>query len=107
MISPRLRDLGPDAEHALAVYQARVRAAELRDRLESDVEAGPPAASRLNIRRIGIVACLWAIAVLAMAGVATWFLDPVVAAETVVVVTAIVFITVASRQRTSPQDPPR
>jgi hypothetical protein len=103
----RQHDLRVDAENALSDYQSGLRAAELRDQLESDVAAGPAAASRLNIRRIGIVAFLWAIAVLAMAGVATWFLDRVVAVETVGVVTAIVFMTVASRRRTSNQGAPR
>jgi uncharacterized membrane protein len=87
-----------DAEHTMNDYQAGLRAAELRARLESDTNREPP--DRLfNRERLRNLASLWTIAVLVIAGVATWFLDTVLAVEIVAVVTAIAIVATFARGR--------
>lgn len=82
-------------------YQAGLRSAELRARLESDTGSEPPNRP-FNRERLRNVASLWTIAVLVIAGVATWFLDTVLAAEIVAVVTAIAIVAAFARWRRTP-----
>jgi hypothetical protein len=95
------RPPSPDAEAAnsLSKYQAGLRAAESRDRSEINLDTEPAAARRFNAGRLAKVIFLLAVGVVAMAGVATWFLDRVVAAEIVAAFTAIVIFTALSRVR--------
>lgn len=95
------RPPSPEAEAAnsLSKYQAGLRDAELRNRSEIDLDTETPTVSRLNAKRLGIVLVLWTIVAFAIAGFATWFLDRVLAAEIVAVVTAIVILTPLARLR--------
>ena len=79
-------------------YQRRQREAELIDGLEVNLDT-EQAAGRIDMRRLRNVALLWAVAVLAIAGVAMWFLDRVLAAELVGVLTALAFFTPLVRVR--------
>jgi Flp pilus assembly protein TadB len=95
------RPPSPDAEAAnsLSKYQAGLRAAELRARSEINLDTESPAVSGFNAKRLRNVLLLWAVVAFAIAGLATWFLDRVLAAEIVVVVTAIVILTPVARMR--------
>lgn len=94
----RPREVGAQAEHSLFEYQAGLREAELRDRVDGLATEPLPAGHR-NLGRLWRVALLWTVVVLAMGAVATWFLDTVMAVETVSVVTAIVIVTIRGRRR--------
>jgi hypothetical protein len=101
------RPPSPDAEAAntLSKYHAQLRAAESRDQLEINLDTEGATISRIDIARLRNVVFLWTIVILPIAGVATWFLDRVLAAETVAVVTAIViFMTLPRVLRTSYRD---
>jgi hypothetical protein len=101
----RPRSPADEAAHTLTDYQLRLRAAEAGDRLEVNLGAEPPAPSLFNVNQLRNVAFLWTIVVLAIAGVATWFLDRVLAAEIVAVLTPIViFATPARLRRRSDRD---
>jgi hypothetical protein len=95
------RPPSPDVEasNTLSNYEARLRAAESRDRLDVNLVTEPPGVSRVKAERLRTVGFLWSVGVLAIAGAATWFLDPVLAAETVAVFTAIVIFTALPRMR--------
>jgi Flp pilus assembly protein TadB len=95
------RPPSPDAEAAnsLSKYQAGLRAAESRNRSEISLDTESPADSGLNTKRLRNVLLLWAVVAVAIAGLATWFLDRVFAAEIVAVVTAIVILTPVARVR--------
>jgi Flp pilus assembly protein TadB len=96
-----------EASHTLADYEIRLRAAELRDGQEVDLDTEPRAVSRFNTKRVRNVALLWTIVVLVIGGVATWFLDQVLAAEIVALVTAIaIFTTLPRVVRASVRDTP-
>jgi hypothetical protein len=95
----RVRSPDDEATNTLSGYQAGLRDAEARGRLEINLDTEARAASRLNVKRLRNVAFLWTIVVLAIAGAAIWFLDRVLAAETVAVVTAIVIVTTRARLR--------
>ena len=92
---PRLPEA--EASSILSKYQIRLRAEELRDQQEVNLETEPRAFTRFDKERIRNVAFLWTIIVVAIAAVATWFLDQVLAAETVAAVTAIVIVTTLPR----------
>lgn len=94
------RPRSPEGESANTLYQyhERQRAAALRDGLEVNLGT-MPAAGRIDIKRLRNVAVLWAVAMLAIAGIATWFLDRVLAAEIVGVLTAIALFTPLARER--------
>ena len=85
------------ASHTLSEYQIRLRAAELRDQQAVNLDTEPRVLTRFNMQRLRNLAFVWTIVVLAIAGAATWFLDQVLAAETVAVVTAIVIFTTLPR----------
>lgn len=87
-----------EAANTLSGYRARLRDAEARDELDVNLHTDQPV-RRFNKRRLGSVVFLWTIVVLAIAGVATWFVDRVLAAEVVAVFTAIVIYTTLSRVR--------
>lgn len=95
------RPPSPDAEaqNILSKYQAGLRAAESRDRSEINLDSEPPAIRSLNTKRLRNVALLWIVVAFAIAGVTTWFLDRVLAAEIVAVVTAIAIFTPLARDR--------
>lgn len=95
----RVRSPEDEATKTLSEYQAGLRAAEARDRLEINLDTEAPAASRFNVGQLRNVALLWTVVVIAIAGAATWFLDRVLAAETVAIVTAIVIVTTRARLR--------
>jgi Flp pilus assembly protein TadB len=92
------RPRSPEGESAntLYEYQIRLRAAELREE-EVNLDTEPRALRRFNTKRLRNVALLWTVVVLVIAGVATWFLDQLVAAEIVAVVTATVIFTTLPR----------
>lgn len=90
-----------DAEHTMNDYQAGLRAAELRARLESDTDRGLPD-RHFNRERLRNVASLWTLAVLLIAGAATWLLDTVLAVEIVAVFTAIAIVATFARWRRPP-----
>jgi Flp pilus assembly protein TadB len=93
----RPRSPADEAAHTLTDYQLRLRAAEASDRLEVNLDTSPPTVSRFYLKRLRNAVLLWAIVVLAVAGVATWFLDRVLAAEFVAVFTLIVIFTTLPR----------
>ncbi|MFI5287901.1 MAG: hypothetical protein ACHQ4F_16520 [Candidatus Dormibacteria bacterium] len=93
----RPRSPADEAAHTLTEYELRLRAAESSDRLELNLGTEPPAFSRFNMKRLRNVVFLWTIAVLVIGGVAAWFLDQVLAAETVAVVTGIGIFTALPR----------
>jgi hypothetical protein len=95
----RVRSPEDEATNTLSGYQAGLRAADARGRLEVNLDSEAPAVSRFNAQRLRNVAFLWTIIVLAIAVAATWFLDRVLAAETVAIVTAIVIVTTRARLR--------
>jgi Flp pilus assembly protein TadB len=98
----RPRSPADEAAHTLTDFQLRLRAAEASDRLEVNLGTEPPAFSRFNLKQLRNVAVLWTIVVFAIAGVATWFLDRLVAAEIVAVLTPVViFMTPALLRRIS------
>src|SRR5260370_21000114 len=74
------RPRSPEGESAntLHEYQIRLRAAELRDQQEVNLDTEPRAAGRFNTKRLRNVALLWTVVALVIAGVATWFFDQVV-----------------------------
>ena len=82
-----------EASYTLSKYQIRLRAEELRDQQEVNLDTEPRALTRFDMDRLRNVALLWTAVVLVIAGVATWFLDQVLAAETVAVVTALAIFT--------------
>jgi hypothetical protein len=101
----RPRSPADEANHTLTDYELRLRAAEATDRLGVNLGSKPAGFGRFNRKRLLIAGVLWTIAILAMAGVATWFLDPVLAAEIVAVLTPIaIFTTPVSLLRTSDRD---
>lgn len=103
------RPRSPEGESANTLYQyhERQRAAELRDGLEVNLDTEPHAGP-IDMGRLRNVALLWAVAVLAIAGFATWFLDRVLAAEIVAVVTATALFTpLAHARQTSDREPSR
>ena len=91
----------PDAEarSSLSNYQAGLRAAELRSRSEINLDTEPRAARRFNTGLLAKVVLAWTVGVFAIAGVATWFLDRVLAAEIVAAFTALVVYMTLSRVR--------
>ena len=72
----------------------------MREQVAGDSDTKQPE-SPFNLKRLVSVVFLWAMAALAIAAVATWFLDWVVAVEAVAVVTAIVMVTILVRGRRS------
>jgi len=105
--SPRAgRSLETDTANTLSAYQAGLRAAEARDRLEVNLDTELSTARRFNAKRLRNVVLLWTLVALAIAGVAIWFLDRVSGAEIVAVSTAILIFTPLARiWRTSDTDP--
>jgi hypothetical protein len=93
----RPRSPADEAAHTLTDYQLRLRAAESSDRLEVNLDTRLPAVSRFYVKRLRNVVFLWTIVLLAVAGVATWFLDRVLAAEIVAVFTPIAIFTTLPR----------
>jgi hypothetical protein len=95
------RPPSPDAEatNSLSKYQAGLRAAESINRSEINLDAESPAVSAFNAKRLRNVLLLWAVVAFAIGSLVTWFLDRVLAAEIVAVVTAIVVLTPAARGR--------
>jgi len=93
----RPRDPDGEAVNTLSAYYAQLHAAESRDQLEINLDTQRATISRLDIARLRNVVFLWTIVVLAVAGVATWFLDRVLAAEMVAVFTPIAIFTTLPR----------
>ena len=94
----RLREVGAQAEHTLNKYQEGLHGAELRARVSSS----PDAEGGLGGKRLRNVALVWTGVVIVVALGATVLLDPVMAAWTVVAVTAIVVVARLSRWRKTP-----
>jgi hypothetical protein len=90
---------GVEAANMLSKYNIGLHAAESRDRLDVNLDAEPSAVSHVDVRRFVNVVVVWTVVVLAVAGAGTWFLDRVLAAETVTVLTAIVMVTGLARLR--------
>jgi Flp pilus assembly protein TadB len=93
----RPRSPADEAAHTLTDYQLRLRAAEASDRLEVNLETRPATVSRFYLKRLRNALLLWTIVVIAVAGVATWFLDRLLAAEIVAIFTPIVIFTTLPR----------
>jgi hypothetical protein len=101
----RPRSPADEANHTLTDYELRLRAAEATDRLEVNLGPEAPGSGRFNRKRLRIAGVLWTIGMLAVASVATWFLDRVVAAEIVAVLTPIaIFMTPRSLLGTPRRD---
>jgi hypothetical protein len=101
----RPRSPADEAAHTLTDYQLRLHAAESRDQLEINLDTERPAVSRVYLKRLRNTVFLWTIVVLAAAGVATWFLDRVLAAEIVAVFTlTAIFTTLPRVARISARD---
>jgi hypothetical protein len=86
-----------EASYTLSKYQIQLHAAELRDRQEVNLDTEPRALTRFGMKRLRNVVFVWTIIVLVIAAVATWFLDRVLAAEIVAVLTPIVIFTTPVR----------
>jgi hypothetical protein len=101
----RPRSPADEAAHTLTDYELRLRAAEADDRYEVNVGTEPPGFGRFSRQRLRNVAVVWTLVILAIAGVATWFLDRVLAAEIVAVLTPVViFMTPALLRRISDRE---
>jgi Flp pilus assembly protein TadB len=91
-------EVSAQSEHTLTQYQRGLQTAESLDELKVNLDT-QTTAGRRNARRLAMLLSLWAIAVLAIAGVATWFIDRVMAAWIVALVTAIVISVTFPRVR--------
>lgn len=96
----RPHEINAEADRTLAEYHRGLREADLRGQLDADSATAPvPEGShRARLRNIAIV---WLLVVLACSVAGLWFLDRVVTAELLAVVTAFVSaFTLSRRPRT-------
>ena len=87
-------EVGAQAEHTLTQYQRGLRSAAPLGELSASLDSPVPRPSK---RWLAKVISVWSVAALLVAAVSAWFLDQVMAAWIVALVTAIVLSVTLTR----------